>query len=74
MAQQVGGEGADRIQGFQAAPVVDQERGKTLETRVKVKRGYVFNDLFLKVLMSWNSAKNTTINNLFYQKCPKYPL
>ena len=65
MAQQVGEEGADRIQGFQAAPVVDQERGKTLETRVKVKRGYVFNDLFLKVLMSWNSAKNTTINNLF---------
>ena len=32
MAQQVGGEGADRIQGFQAAPVVDRERGKTLKT------------------------------------------
>ena len=33
MAQQVGEEGADRIQGFQAAPVVDQERGKTLKER-----------------------------------------
>ena len=35
MAQQKWGEEADRIQGFQAAPVVDRERGKTLKIRGK---------------------------------------
>ena len=35
MAQQERGGGADRIQGFRAAPVVDWERGKTLKIRGK---------------------------------------
>ena len=39
VGQRAGGEGGDRIQGFQEAPMVDQERGKTLETRWKVTFG-----------------------------------
>ena len=64
MAQQGGGEGADRIQGFQAAPVVDQERGKTLGSGDRVKllvkreeqKNYEFKDSLLKLLKSLNSG------------------